>query len=91
MSVVLVLFNVPLTKTVPPIRLNVPSWARVKLPPRLMDELLAVRVPLLVHVPVRLSVELTIVICPDEASPPLTVSDPAWFKRIPVLLKGIER
>ena len=48
-SVVPVLSSVPVRFTVPPVRLNVPRPASVKLPPRFTVELVAVIVPVLLQ------------------------------------------
>src|SRR5262245_52718549 len=50
-SVVLVLSKMPDRFTVPVVRLNVPKLANVNEPPRLVVELVALIVPVLLHVP----------------------------------------
>ena len=50
--------SVPVKLTVPPVRLKVPSPAHVKAPPRFVVALVAVIVPALVQLPLRVNVPL---------------------------------
>ena len=54
--VVLVLVSTPVRLTVPPLRVNAPKAANVKLPPRSTVTLVALIAPALVHAPLRLNV-----------------------------------
>ena len=75
------LLTVPLIVTVPPLRMNVPMPAGVNVPPSATAELVAVRVPPLLQLPVKL-IEVPLATIEPVLLSPFNSSEPpliAWM------------